>query len=230
MIPPESSPIEFVTGTETWLVDAEFLTSTWTCIWGRGCLGIGDVEDQTHSFGCCSLGAEFADETDAANTAAHAACLDPDHFQFHAEALAGGIFASVENTATRVVDGACIFLNRLGFEGGAGCALHIGAAQFDESPITWKPAVCWELPIRVEEQVVEGQPVTLLRRWHREDFEEDAESLAWFCTDTPEAFVGDTPVIESLREELSELLGDEAVAQLHRLLLGEPDGSTPESS
>jgi hypothetical protein len=35
------------------------------------------------------------------------------------------------------VDGACIFLNRLGFEGGAGCALHIGAAQFQESPITW---------------------------------------------------------------------------------------------
>jgi len=56
----------------------------------------------------------------------------------------------------------------LGFEGGAGCALHIGAAQFQESPITWKPAVCWELPVRVEEQALDGQPVTLLRRWHRE--------------------------------------------------------------
>jgi hypothetical protein len=82
--------------------------------------------------------------------------------------------------------------------------------------------VCWELPVRVEEQALDGQPVTLLRRWHREDFEEDSESLAWFCTDTPDAYVGDAPVIETLRVELSELLGDQAVTQLHRQLFHDP--------
>ena len=49
---------------------------------------------------------------------------------------------------TRVVDGACIFLNRTGFAGGAGCALHLAAFDAGESPIDFKPSVCWQLPIR----------------------------------------------------------------------------------
>ena len=55
-------------------------------------------------------------------------------------------------THTRVVDGACIFLNRPGFAGGEGCALHIAALACDESPTEWKPSVCWQLPLRVDWQ------------------------------------------------------------------------------
>jgi len=33
---------EIVDGATTWLFDRVFLTSTWTCIWGRGCKGILD--------------------------------------------------------------------------------------------------------------------------------------------------------------------------------------------
>ena len=32
--------------------------------------------------------------------------------------------------------------------------------------------------------------------------------MAWWCTDSPEAYRGDQPVIESLRGELRVLLGD----------------------
>ena len=33
---------EIADGAITWLFDRDFLTSTWTCIWGRGCKGILD--------------------------------------------------------------------------------------------------------------------------------------------------------------------------------------------
>jgi hypothetical protein len=51
---------------------------------------------------------------EALNVAALAATLPAELFQFHAEAEAGGVFSNEERTATRVVDGACIFLNRPG--------------------------------------------------------------------------------------------------------------------
>jgi hypothetical protein len=33
---------EIADGDTTWRFDDSFLTSRWTCIWGRGCLGILD--------------------------------------------------------------------------------------------------------------------------------------------------------------------------------------------
>lgn len=45
--------------------------------------------------------------------------------------------------------GACIFLNRPGFEGGIGCALHSKAlSNLGVEPWTMKPEVCWQLPVR----------------------------------------------------------------------------------
>ena len=82
--------------------------------------------------------------------AALAATLAPARFERHAEAREGGIFSDDARTHTRIVDGACIFLNRPDFAGGAGCALHLAAVDADESPLDWKPSVCWQLPIRVD--------------------------------------------------------------------------------
>lgn len=199
------------TGEEIFEIDDGFLRSNWTCIWGRGCLGIGDEVDATHSFGCCSLGAEFSDADDAANVSAMAACLDDEHWEHAATARAHGIFADGSRTATLVVDGGCVFLNRTGFPAGPGCALHLGAAAHGEPAHEWKPNVCWQLPLRIENATdPDGTGVTILRRWRRSDFGADGESMAWFCTDTDDAYVGDRPVYESLAAELRELVGDEA--------------------
>ena len=98
--------------------------------------------------------------------AALAATLDPDRFEHHAEAGEGGIFSDDARTHTRVVDGACIFLNRPGFVGGAGCALHLAAIDAGESPVDWKPSVCWQLPIKVDwEAGADGTEVATVRRW-----------------------------------------------------------------
>src|SRR4030088_2137233 len=114
-------------GETVWRFDREFLTSRWVCLWGRGCQGIGPEPAEHLGLGCCSIGADLGDADEARLIAALAAMLDPDHFEHHAEAGEGGVFSDDSRTNTRVVDGACIFLNRPGFVGGAGCARTLAA-------------------------------------------------------------------------------------------------------
>jgi hypothetical protein len=78
------------------------------------------------------------------------------------------------------VEGACIFLNRPGFAGGEGCALHLGALAEGDSPIDWKPSVCWQLPIKVDwVDRGDGGEVATVRRWARGDWGEIGEEMAW---------------------------------------------------
>jgi hypothetical protein len=113
------------------------------------------------------------------------------------------------------VEGACIFLNRPGFAGGAGCALHLAAIDADESPTEWKPSVCWQLPIKVDwEQREDGTEVATVRAWSRADWGEEGETMAWCCTEGDRAYVGDRPVIDSLAEELEAITGHDVYVQL----------------
>jgi uncharacterized flavoprotein (TIGR03862 family) len=200
-----------------WRFDRRFLGSNWACIWGRGCLGIGPEPAPELGLGCCSLGAELDGLDEARTVAALAATLPPERFQFHAEAAAGGVFSDETCTNTRVVDGGCIFANRPGFPGGAGCALHLGALADGESPIDWKPSVCWQLPIKVDWELgTDDVEVATVRGWERRDWGEDGPGMAWCCTEGPEAYVGERPVIDSLAEELTELAGAEVFVELRR--------------
>ena len=211
---------EHVTTPEVdWVVDRAFLESSWTCIWGRGCLGISDEPAEALALGCCSVGAEFGDEEEAMTISALAAMLEPERYQFHDEAAAGGIFSDDTRTNTRVVDGACIFLNRPGFAGGAGCALHLAAIDADERPVDWKPSVCWQLPIRVDwADAGDGRETATVRRWSRADWGPEGTTMAWCCTEGDRAYVGDRPVIESLATELEELVGSTVFVELRRRL------------
>lgn len=218
-----SGPFEEVTGPDgtRWRLDVAWLTSRWTCLWGRGCLGIEPEPDPAAGLGCCSVGAELADEEEAMTVAALAATLDPARFEHHAEAAARGVFADPGRRATAVVDGACVFLNRPGFAGGPGCALHLAALDAGEEPMDWKPSVCWQLPIRVDwEDLGDGTERATLRAWSRADWGEEGETMAWCCTEGELAYVGDRPVLESLGPELRAIAGDEVVDELARRLGG----------
>ena len=122
--------------------------------------------------------------------------------QFHAKARRGGFLRPGEPgddgepvTVTRLVDDACIFLNRPGFAGGAGCALHIAALEAGERPLDWKPNVCWQVPLRLEHATDEnGHLTSRLREWKRRDWGEGGAEFHWWCTESPEAFVGAEPV------------------------------------
>jgi len=210
---------EISAGDTVWRFDTDFLRSRWTCIWGRGCLGILAEPAPHLGQGCCSIGAELDGEEEARNLSALAATLDPARFQHHAEAAAGGIFSDDSRTGTRVVDDACIFLNHPEFPGGPGCALHLAALDAGESPIDWKPSVCWQLPLKVDwEQRDDGTEIATVRRWTRRDWGDEGEPMAWCCTEGDLAYVGDRPVIESVGEEIEALTGSEVFVELRRRL------------
>jgi hypothetical protein len=219
-VPPEQSFEEIDDGDTRWRFDRAFLTSNWTCIWGRGCLGILDQPAEALGQGCCSVGAELGDEDESRMISALAAMVPLGRFQHHAEAASGGVFSDETCTNTRVVDGACIFLNRPGFAGGAGCALHLAAVDADESPIEWKPSVCWQLPVRVDwEPTDDGGEQATVRRWTRADWGDEGEAMAWCCTEGDRAYVGDRPVVESLGAELEDLVGSTVYVELRRRLV-----------
>ncbi|MEA2971992.1 MAG: hypothetical protein QOG82_450 [Actinomycetota bacterium] len=208
-------------GDTVWRFDTDFLRSNWTCIWGRGCVGIGPEPAEHLGRGCCSMGADLDGEDESRNISALAATLDPARFEHHAEAAEGGVFGDESRSTTRVVDGACIFLNRPGFDGGAGCALHLEALHAGESPVVWKPSVCWQLPIKVDWEPGPGggdTEIATVRRWERRDWGADGETMAWCCTEGERAYVGDRPVIDSLAEELEAVVGPTVFVELRRRL------------
>ena len=205
---------EIDAGETVWRFDRDFLSSNWTCIWGRGCKGINATAD-TLGHGCCSLGAELDGIDEARNLSAAAATIPVHLFQFYAEANEGTVFADESYSATRVLDGACIFHNRNGFEGGEGCALHLAAEYFDESPVDWKPSVCWQLPIKVDWEMREDNvEIATVRRWSRADWGDHGTKMEWCCTEGTDAYVGDSSVLDSLADELSEIVGTEVFVQL----------------
>ena len=214
-----SSYEEIDAGETVWRFDRDFLASKWTCIWGKGCKGINATADESLGHGCCSLGAELDGIDEARDLSAAAATIPAHLFQFHAEANSGSVFADESYSATRVIDGACVFHNRNGFAGGEGCALHLAAEYFDESPTDWKPSVCWQLPIKVDWEMREDNvEVATVRRWSRADWGDHGTKMAWCCTEGTDAYVGDSSVLDSLGDELSEIVGIEVLVQLRNRL------------
>lgn len=226
---PEERFEEFVDPVDgtRWSVDLGFLGSRWRCRWGDGCVGILDVPAPELGQGCCSVGAELVDDDEARTVAALGLSLDPARFQFHREAAEGGVLAPAggpevvapgARPATRVVDGACIFLNRPGFAGGAGCALHLAAVDEGESPVDWKPSVCWQLPLKVGGRGGRGDgAVRRLRRWRRADWGSGGATMAWCCTEGAgegSAYDGAHPAAETLADELAALVGPEVAVAI----------------
>jgi hypothetical protein len=207
-------------------VDLTWLTSSWTCIFGSGCRGIyADRPDD----GCCTLGAHFTDDDDVERVRAVAAELGEDEWQHHPGRGRKGdkdparlsAWTELEDGArkTKVVDGACIFLNRPGFPAGAGCALHQHAVLTGTPPHEAKPDVCWQLPIRRSYRTVEQPDDTsylevTIAEYDRRGWGPGGHDLDWYCSSNPEAHVGAEPVYRSNRAELAALMGEEAYAAL----------------
>jgi len=228
--------IEIFRSDTVWRFERDFLESNWVCLFGNGCQGILTEPSPQLNQGCCSLGAHLGDgpagEQEAMTLAAYASVLDAGQWQFHDVAHADddetgviAIFRDGARSHTRVIDRACIFLNRPGFSGGEGCALHIAAVEAEESPIEWKPSVCWQLPLRIDwhEIDVDTESATV-RRWTRGDWGEHGTTMAWCCSersDGGEAFIGSEPVIDSLSDSLRALAGDEVYVELRRRLTGD---------
>jgi hypothetical protein len=205
----------------TWVADATFLRSNWSCIYGNGCKGVLDADAVEMAQGCCSYGAHFVDDDDVQTVVSAVVRLTPADWQFHKQGMKKGFLDSADDgaTVTRLVDDACIFLNRPDFEGGPGCALHRAALAAGERAMDWKPNVCWQLPLRLDSQTDDhGHMISTLREWKRRDWGPGGDEFHWWCTETHEAFVGTVPVYEYLRDEIIGMVGQEVYDRMVVLL------------
>lgn len=205
--------------------DLTWLTSRWRCTFGDGCPGITG----TAAHGCCSFGAHFTDADDVARVEAAVARLTPELWERHgATWLVDADDETGDETGdeddgpglcTAVTEGACVLLNGPDFPGGSGCALHALALAEGRSIVATKPDVCWQLPIRRRYRHVERGDGTeyleiSISEYTRADWGPGGHDLDWFCTGNTEAHIASDPVWVSSRDELVELLGAAAYAEL----------------
>jgi hypothetical protein len=200
--------------------DLTWLTSRYMCIFGQGCQGIysGRPDD-----GCCTLGAHFADKADEKRVRGYVKLLDREHWQLHDVGTAHkNAWIETDDEGERktaVHDGACVFLNRPGFEGGEGCALHGLALRVGKHPLETKPDVCWQLPIRRsfrEVELPDGTAYTevTIGEYDRRGWGAGGHDLDWYCSGNTEAHVAPDPLYVTNGPELVELMGPAAYDQL----------------
>jgi hypothetical protein len=196
----------------TWMFDVTFLTSNWTCIFGNGCQGVLTGPAPELVQGCCSYGAHLVNKKDARRVEKAAATLTPEEWQNHGTKKAVIHENKGGETVTRLVDDACIFLNKPDFPGGVGCAFHIAAMNRGVDHMTLKPEVCWQLPLRREDAVDddEGHVTSVIRQWDRRHWGKGGREFHWWCTESPEAFVGTKPVYREMQPELTKMVGAKA--------------------
>ncbi|MEJ6538463.1 MAG: hypothetical protein QNL98_14680 [Mycobacterium sp.] len=203
--------------------DLTWLLSHWTCVYGTAACQ-GTVKGRPDD-GCCSHGAFLSDDDDRANLDAAVEKLTDADWQFRSKGMGRkgylemDTFEDEPNLRTRKYKGACIFLNRPGFDGGIGCALHSKALKLGVEPLTMKPEVCWQLPIRRSQEWVtrpDGTEIlkTTITEYDRRGWGEGGEDLHWYCTGDPAAHIGSEPVWKSGAAELTELLGAKAYTEL----------------
>ncbi len=204
-----------------WQIDVTFLLSSWQCIFGQGCQGVLTERAPELVLGCCSYGAHFSDRKDRDHVVRTARALRDDEWQFAAVGRAKGIYAKSgkedgkQEWRTRLVEDACIFLNRTDFPAGPGCALHLHAMRHNKHHSDTKPEVCWQLPLRrVDEEQEDGSVISRLTEFGREGWGEGGDDFAWWCTEAPAAFSGREPVYVSMAEELHKMLGNKLYARV----------------
>lgn len=198
--------------------DLTWLTSSWVCIFGRGCRGIdaGRPDD-----GCCTLGAHFTDADDESRVARYVARLTDRTWQRRGAHSPGWVETDRDDARkTLVVDGACTFLNDSGFAR-PGCALHHLAGDLGIAGLRTKPDVCWQLPLRRSYRTVirpdESSYLEVqVAEYDRRGWGPGGHDLDWYCTGNPVAHVGSEPVYISLAGELRELVGDAAYTEIAR--------------
>lgn len=217
--------------------DLTWLTSKWTCIFGRGCKGLYANRPND---GCCTHGAHLADKQDFKRVKSWVKKLTPELWQNYATGHKKGWTEKEDGSdKTRVVKGVCIFHNGPDFPGGYGCALHYLAEAEGVSFVETKPEVCWQLPLRrsYEEREYEDETersVLVLGEYDRRSWGAGGHDFDWYCTGNTEAHIADDPVYVSSKDEIVALIGQPAYDELARLckaredlLRGNSDGLSP---
>ena len=180
-----------------WHFDVTFLTSNYMCIFGQGCQGVLAEKAPEQARGLLLVRrALVGREGPQARRQGRRPSSPPrtGSSSRRVARRASGPRSGRTTYRTRLVDDACIFLNRPGFDAGAGCALHIYAMRTGVHHSDVKPEVCWQVPLRnieeYDEDANDGIVHHRLTEFARHGWGEGGDEFAWWCTEAPEAFVG----------------------------------------
>ena len=218
----------------SWEFDLTFMLSNYQCIWGRGC---PDTNLAHTARGCCvdgveiySGGGDAPGREDLKKIRGRVRQLNEEDWQNRQVALRrGGRDAwgkarfKPDSVHTRLYRGACIFHNREDHPAGAGCAFHIAAVRRGESPMDWKPRICWQVPLYFETN--DDVKTTVVRASRTVDWGGEG-ILDWWCTEHPDAFIADQPVYVTMEAGLRRACGaavyEELAAYCRSRQAGEP--------
>jgi hypothetical protein len=192
--------------------DLTWLTSRWNCIYNNGCPGTR----RPHQ-GCCTVGAHWSGSKDRERVEACAQRLSGELWQFRDTGQSEGITVSTGDDGygrTRIVEAACIFLNRAGFAAGPGCALHLLALQEGRHPLETKPDVCWQLPVRLSYAQEGDTLIVMVGEYDRAAWGPGGASMNWWCSGNTEAHTAARPLYQAYATELASLIGPGNYAEL----------------
>jgi len=227
-----------------------FLMGPLSCTYGRGCKGM--IRDMP-TVGCCAHGTaiypddndEMTDEFPRMAEMVH--LLTDEQWESRQHALKvvseanpvpGFKHGEGKIIHSRSHNGACVFQNSADFDGGTGCALHIGAMQRGDDVFESKPYVCSYYPItgRVSFDEDTGTTYFTVTNELRSTWAEEAD---WLCTEDPESYhytpphEGSwTPTFVSFKREIIHLTEPAAYNALetHANMLYSTGGWNPEST
>ncbi|SDM07795.1 hypothetical protein SAMN04488535_1822 [Corynebacterium mycetoides] len=224
-------------------VDLTWLESTWSCRFGTpDCHGI---DESLPEVGCCIHGAYLSDESDRDDLYNAVAQMPAKYWQLRPAETDSYIEAAdptelepwlewdmddsneaedgeEPSLKTARVNGACIFANRADAETGPGCALHQWAVAEGLGIIGHKPEVCWQVPFSREDEWIErpdGAEIlrTTIGEYDRRQWGGGGEDFDWWCTAAPNCHSpAGPPVWQSMKEELSTLIGAAAYAVVEK--------------
>ena len=199
-----------------WRIDVSLMVSHYGCIYGRGCKGTTSVPE----FGCCAIGFSHTDHQDAARMDRHVAKLKDEEWQYHQYRKNWWEKKDEETNGGKIVDGACVFLNRADHPNGPGCALHQAALKRGKNPVNWKPDICNMVPLHVD--AFNEQRVTTLGRYHSYDWRADKNPDAlflfdWWCgcdNEDNTAWDNDNMLVITMADTIIKILGKDIYAKL----------------
>ncbi len=206
--------------------DLTWLLSRWTCVFGTSsCHGIiaGRAEE-----GCCAHGAFFTDTDDEKRVRKAVQRLTRETWQHYRRGFDNWTEMDTvdgENPARRTAireGGPCVFHNDRDHSGGHGCALHNQAIRDGVHPLEYKPDVCWQLPVRRDQEWITRTDdtqvlLTTLSEFNRRGWGSGGHDLDWWCSSAPDAHVGSEPLYVTNGPELTALIGEAAYDRLAQL-------------
>lgn len=210
--------IEFKLGGDTYRINVSFMLSNYTCIFGRGCPSVL-LKGANSDGGCCQIGVSIADEDEFFRVDKYVQMLTEEDADNIAEIRRRWHRPPEDNNDfknTRVIDGLCIMSNRVGgATGKPGCAFRALSTRLGVSHMDVEPDICWQLPMAVTNEEYEDGTTTWTvdatagSVWANSRYVgAPIHSAGWFCTETPDAYVGTEAVYIAFMGELLKLLGE----------------------